>query len=87
MKKWKQTTKPYANLSTYNKGTVEEAIIGLYMAPLGNVYIQGWSDCTYMQFYYNGCDHREWLDGKKTKLQLARAAGKFYKQCINQSQG
>jgi hypothetical protein len=82
MSKWKQTKQPYANLSTYNKGTEYEVIIGLYNAPLGNVYIQGWEDCTYFQFYYNGIDHREWLNGGKTKLQLARAAGKFYRECL-----
>ena len=86
MKKFNQPKKPYANLSTYNKGTRLEVVIGLYQAPLGNVYIQGWQDTTYLQFFYNGFDHRERLDGGKTKLQLARAAGKFYKQCTIQKQ-
>lgn len=83
MKKWKQPKKPYANLSTYNKGTDQEVIIGLYIAPLGNVYIEQWIDSVFLQFFYNGFDHRGWVDGKKTKLQLARAASKFYRQCIN----
>ena len=81
MKKWNQPTKPSTSLLTYNHGT-HKVIIGLYQAELGNVYIQGWQDMTYLQFYYNGLDHREWLDGGKTKLQLARAAGKFYKQWL-----
>jgi hypothetical protein len=83
MKKFKQTKQPYANLQTYNKGAKDEVIIGLYEAPLGNVFIRSWIDIAYFQFYYNGFDHREWLDGKKTKLQLARAAGKFYRECIS----
>lgn len=58
MKKWKQPTKPISSLSTYSYGP-HKVIIGLYQAPLGNVYVQGWSDVAYIQFYYNGFDHRE----------------------------
>ena len=80
MKKWNQPKKPISSLFTYNYGP-HKVIIGLYQTELGNVYIQGWSDHTYLQFFYNGFDYRECLDGGKTKLQLARAAGKFYGQC------
>jgi len=86
MKKWNQPKKPYASLSTYTTSTGFKAIVGIYQAELGNVYIEGWQGVTILQFFYNGFDHREWLDGGKTKLQLARAAGKFYKQCTIQKQ-
>lgn len=85
MKKWNQPKQPFTSLMTYSFGP-HKVITGLYQAPLGNVYIEGWADQTYLQFFYNGFDHKEWLDGGKTKLQLARAAGKFYKQCTIQKQ-